>query len=56
MDNVSTVVVQGDNQVSKLPKREVFKLSEIEKQTLSDVHNMFGNWKEADHCDKDYHN
>ena len=53
MENAITVEARNDNQASKLQKREVFKLADFEKISLSDVHNMFGAWKEADHCDKD---
>jgi hypothetical protein len=30
--------------------------SQTAKVSLSDVHNMFGTWKETDHCDKDFNN
>jgi hypothetical protein len=37
-------------------KRQYLRLSEIDNTTLTDLHAMFGLWKEADHCDKDIHN
>jgi hypothetical protein len=46
-------VMHNDSQTAKVPKREVIKLADFEKVNLSDVHNMFGSWKETDHCDKD---
>lgn len=35
-------------------KRQYLRLSDIDSTTLTDLHAMFGLWKEADHCDKDY--
>lgn len=35
------------------PLREVFKLSDLDGETMSDLKGMFGLWKETDHCDKD---
>ncbi|MFP3559163.1 hypothetical protein SB861_52310 [Paraburkholderia sp. SIMBA_049] len=33
--------------------REIFKLSDLDERTSTDLKSMFGLWKEADHCDKD---
>nr|WP_315398051.1 hypothetical protein [uncultured Duganella sp.] len=46
-------IMHNDSQTAKAPKREVIKLADFEKVSLTDVHNMFGTWKETDHCDKD---
>ncbi len=35
-------------------RREVLKLSDLDAQSVSDLSAMFGMWKEADHCDKDF--
>ena len=35
-------------------RREVLKLSDLDAESVSDLSAMFGMWKEADHCDKDF--
>ncbi|EOZ3447793.1 MAG: hypothetical protein RSB86_11480 [Comamonas sp.] len=35
-------------------RREVLKLSDLDAEAVSDLSGMFGMWKEADHCDKDF--
>lgn len=45
----------NSQQNSKNHKRKIIKLSDFEGISSSDINNMFGNWKEADHCDKDIH-
>lgn len=39
---------------SKLDERPRIKVSDLSKEKVSDLNNMFGMWKEADHCDKDW--
>lgn len=41
-----------DSAVEK--KRKNLRLSDIDANTMSDLHSMFGMWKEADHCDKSH--
>lgn len=39
--------------IENVLRREVFKLSDLDAELVSDLSAMFGMWKEADHCDKD---
>jgi hypothetical protein len=44
---------KGDTTENVL-RREVLKLSDLDAESVSDLAGMFGMWKEADHCDKDF--
>jgi hypothetical protein len=46
-------IMHSDSKTAEAPKREVITLADFEKVSLTDVHSMFGTWKETDHCDKD---
>lgn len=56
MEHAIATVTQNDKQSAKAPAREVIKIADFEQLALEDVHNMFGTWKETDHCDKDIRN
>ncbi|CAE6959468.1 hypothetical protein [Paraburkholderia domus] len=43
----------SNNSVNSTPRREIFKLSDLDGEAMSDLKGMFGLWKETDHCDKD---
>ena len=53
MEKAFAEVMNNDNQTTALPRREVIKVADFEKISVSDMNNMFGTWKETDHCDKD---
>lgn len=53
MKNGIVEVMHNESNTAKMPKREIIKISDFETVSLSDVHSMFGTWKETDHCDKD---
>lgn len=52
--NISRIVDSSlEPQQPNSCEREILKLSKLDNETLNDISNMFGVWKEADHCDKD---
>jgi hypothetical protein len=53
MKSAIAKVTPNDAPTAKVPKRDVIKLADFENVSLSDVHHMFGTWKETDHCDKE---
>jgi len=56
MEKAIAEIMHNDAQTAKVPKRDVIKIADFEQVTLTDIHNMFGAWKETDHCDKDIQN
>lgn len=53
MEKNDLEVMLNSAQIAEPLKREVITISDFEQVSLTDVHNMFGSWKETDHCDKD---
>lgn len=52
-NDLNNAITPKTDSAGKVSTREVLKLSELDSELLSDISNMFGMWKEADHCDKD---
>ena len=53
VESNNTAMLKGDS-TENVWRREVLKLRALDAQAVSDLSGMFGMWKEADHCDKDF--